>query len=103
MLSPFIFKCLHAVQKRLQITRLFVFYPTRFFLLPRKLTFTLSSLKFNLSTIFYKTKSAFSMLPDIQENAKTNWIMSQANIIIDICVKLMIFEYVIEIFPITIT
>lgn len=74
-----------------------------FFLLPRKLTFTLSSLKFYLSTIFYKTKSAFSMLPDIQENAKTNWIISQANIIIDICVKLMIFEYVIEIFPITIT
>ena len=61
------------------------------------------SLKFYLSTIFYKTKSAFSMLPDIQENAKTNWIISQANIIIDICVKLMIFEYVIEIFPITIT
>lgn len=43
------------------------------------------------------------MLPDIQENAKTNWIISQAIIIIDICVKLMIFEYVIEIFPITIT
>lgn len=43
------------------------------------------------------------MLPDIQENAKTNWIVSQANIIIDICVKLMIFEHVIEIFPIAIT
>lgn len=43
------------------------------------------------------------MLADIQENAKTNWIINQANIIIDISVKLMIFEYVIEIFPIAIT
>ena len=43
------------------------------------------------------------MLPDIPENAKTNWIISQANIIIDICVKLMIFEYVIEIFLTAIT
>ena len=43
------------------------------------------------------------MLPDIPENAKTNWIISQANIIIDICVKLMIFEYVIDIFLTAIT
>lgn len=80
-----------------------MFYLTRFFMLSRKLTFTLGSLKFNLSIIFCKTKSVFSMLPDIQENAKTSWIINQTNIIIDICVKLMIFEYVIEIFPIAIT
>ena len=34
-----------------------------------------------------------------KEYAKTNQIISQADITIHTCVKLMIFEYVIEIFP----